>query len=68
MSVPRHTGTLPVLNKHAAEQAAKSGLALGGRVNKVSAFDRKHYFYGDLPPGYQVDTRHSFEIDFLPGK
>eukprot|EP01132_Coremiostelium_polycephalum_P005333 gene5333-6653_t len=47
-------GTLPVLNQRCVDQAVKTGLALGGTVNRYSHFDRKHYFYQDLPQGYQI--------------
>ena len=47
-------GMLPVLNKHCVEQAVKTGLGLNAKINKVSRFDRKNYFYPDLPPGYQI--------------
>lgn len=49
-----HPGTLPVLNKRCVEAAVKTALALNATVNKVSSFDRKHYFYPDLPAGYQI--------------
>ena len=47
-------GSLPVLNKGAAELAVKAALALNLQINKVSIFDRKNYFYPDLPKGYQI--------------
>ncbi|KAM8969706.1 glutamyl-tRNA(Gln) amidotransferase subunit B, mitochondrial isoform X1 [Sarcophilus harrisii] len=47
-------GTLPVLNKRCVEAAVMTGLALNCTVNKKSLFDRKHYFYADLPAGYQI--------------
>jgi aspartyl-tRNA(Asn)/glutamyl-tRNA(Gln) amidotransferase subunit B len=47
-------GMLPVLNRHCVEQAVKTGLALDAEINLVSVFDRKNYFYADLPPGYQI--------------
>ena len=47
-------GMLPVLNKFAIEQAVKTGLALGAQINLKSVFDRKNYFYADLPQGYQI--------------
>lgn len=47
-------GMLPVLNKEAINLAIKAGLALNSKVAYVSRFDRKHYFYPDLPKGYQT--------------
>lgn len=47
-------GMLPVLNHACVDQAIKTGLGLNGTVNLVSAFDRKNYFYADLPSGYQI--------------
>lgn len=47
-------GTLPILNMFCIEQAVKTGLAINGQINKYSVFDRKHYFYPDLPNGYQI--------------
>ncbi|XP_014680431.1 PREDICTED: glutamyl-tRNA(Gln) amidotransferase subunit B, mitochondrial-like [Priapulus caudatus] len=47
-------GTLPVINKRCVEAAVMTALALNCSVNKVSKFDRKHYFYADLPAGYQI--------------
>ena len=47
-------GTLPVLNKGAVEKAMKFGLAIGAKVASRSIFDRKNYFYPDLPKGYQI--------------
>jgi aspartyl-tRNA(Asn)/glutamyl-tRNA(Gln) amidotransferase subunit B len=47
-------GMLPVLNKHAVEQAVKTGLGLNAGINKTSVFERKNYFYPDLPQGYQI--------------
>lgn len=47
-------GMLPVLNEHCVKQAIKTGLALCARINKRSRFDRKNYFYPDLPQGYQI--------------
>ncbi|RWS27125.1 putative glutamyl-tRNA(Gln) amidotransferase subunit B-like protein [Leptotrombidium deliense] len=47
-------GTLPVLNKRCVEAAIISGLALNCAIAKQCTFDRKHYFYADLPSGYQI--------------
>uniref|UniRef100_A0A669CJ83 Glutamyl-tRNA(Gln) amidotransferase subunit B, mitochondrial n=1 Tax=Oreochromis niloticus TaxID=8128 RepID=A0A669CJ83_ORENI len=47
-------GTLPVLNKRCVEAAVMTGLALNCAINRKSLFDRKHYFYADLPAGYQI--------------
>lgn len=47
-------GTLPVLNRGAVERAMKFGMAIGATVAKRSIFDRKNYFYPDLPKGYQI--------------
>ncbi len=47
-------GTLPVLNWEAVRLAVKAGLALGCHINRYSAFDRKNYFYPDLPKAYQI--------------
>jgi aspartyl-tRNA(Asn)/glutamyl-tRNA(Gln) amidotransferase subunit B len=47
-------GMLPVINRHCVEQAVKTGLGLAAEINPVSVFDRKNYFYPDLPAGYQI--------------
>ncbi len=47
-------GMLPVINRHCVEQAVKTGLGLNAQINLHSIFDRKNYFYPDLPPGYQI--------------
>ncbi|MDP5110225.1 MAG: Asp-tRNA(Asn)/Glu-tRNA(Gln) amidotransferase subunit GatB [Rickettsiaceae bacterium] len=47
-------GMLPVLNKYCVEQAIKTGLGINAQINKISVFDRKNYFYADLPQGYQI--------------
>lgn len=47
-------GMLPVLNKKCIEQAVKTGVGINAKINKVSVFDRKNYFYADLPQGYQI--------------
>lgn len=50
-------GALPVLNRRAVELALRVALALGAEVQRVSQFDRKNYFYPDLPKGYQITQR-----------
>lgn len=47
-------GTLPVLNREAVTLAIRAGIALNADIASVSSFDRKHYFYPDLPKGYQI--------------
>ena len=47
-------GMLPVINRVCVEQAVRTGLGLNAQINKVSRFDRKNYFYADLPSGYQI--------------
>ena len=47
-------GMLPVINRKCVEQAVRTGLGLKARINLTSVFDRKNYFYPDLPPGYQI--------------
>jgi len=49
-----HPGTLPTINKQAVESVLRVGLALGGKIPDYSRFDRKNYFYPDLPKGYQI--------------
>jgi aspartyl-tRNA(Asn)/glutamyl-tRNA(Gln) amidotransferase subunit B len=57
-------GMLPVLNEHCVEQAVLTGLGINGTVNKYSRFDRKNYFYADLPQGYQISQ---FEFPIVTG-
>ena len=52
-------GTLPVLNTEALRMAVKFGLSIGAEIGKKSVFDRKNYFYPDLPKGYQTS-----QLDF----
>ena len=47
-------GMLPVINQECVAQAVRTGLGLGAQINLVSRFDRKNYFYADLPAGYQI--------------
>jgi aspartyl-tRNA(Asn)/glutamyl-tRNA(Gln) amidotransferase subunit B len=47
-------GMLPVINRHCVEQAVRTGLGLKAKINPWSRFDRKNYFYPDLPQGYQI--------------
>ena len=47
-------GMLPVINKFCVEQAVRTGLGLKAEINNTSVFDRKNYFYPDLPQGYQI--------------
>lgn len=67
-------GTLPVLNRRCVELGIKTALALSCKVNEVSTFDRKHYFYADLPTGYQITQQRAplasdgvihFQVDFI---
>ncbi|MDR3031154.1 MAG: Asp-tRNA(Asn)/Glu-tRNA(Gln) amidotransferase subunit GatB [Holosporales bacterium] len=67
-------GMLPVLNENAIDQAIKSGFGIKGTVNRVSRFDRKNYFYPDLPSGYQISqfyypivSNGQIEIDLQDG-
>ncbi|XP_034441963.1 glutamyl-tRNA(Gln) amidotransferase subunit B, mitochondrial [Hippoglossus hippoglossus] len=57
-------GTLPVLNRRCVEAAVMTGLALNCTINRKSLFDRKHYFYADLPAGYQItQQRRPIAVD-----
>ncbi|MBU1178976.1 Asp-tRNA(Asn)/Glu-tRNA(Gln) amidotransferase subunit GatB [Patescibacteria group bacterium] len=59
-----YPGTLPVINKEAVKEVLRLGLALGGELADYSRFDRKNYFYPDLPKGYQISQ---FEYPFVRG-
>ena len=52
-------GMLPVINRECVRQAVRTGLGLNARINRVSVFDRKNYFYPDLPQGYQISQYKS---------
>ena len=54
-------GMLPVINEFCIKQAIKTGLGLNAKINKFSVFDRKNYFYADLPQGYQI-SQYKFPI------
>jgi aspartyl-tRNA(Asn)/glutamyl-tRNA(Gln) amidotransferase subunit B len=67
-------GMLPVLNGYCVEQAVRTGLGLNAAINKVSVFERKNYFYPDLPQGYQISQfqhpivgKGVIEIDLADG-
>ncbi len=67
-------GMLPVINDYCVEQAVRSGLGLKAQINLRSAFDRKNYFYPDLPQGYQISQLYhpivgegEVRVDLAPG-
>ena len=67
-------GMLPVINERRVEQAVRTGLGLNARINLRSVFDRKNYFYADLPAGYQISQfkdpivgEGAVEIDLADG-
>lgn len=67
-------GMLPVLNEYCVEQAVRTGLGLNSQVNMKSVFERKNYFYPDLPQGYQISQflhpiigKGAIEIDLPDG-
>ncbi|PPR42883.1 MAG: Aspartyl/glutamyl-tRNA(Asn/Gln) amidotransferase subunit B, partial [Alphaproteobacteria bacterium MarineAlpha5_Bin11] len=68
-------GMLPVINEFCIKQAVKTGLGLKAKINKYSVFDRKNYFYADLPQGYQISQYKNpivgsgeIQIDLPEGK
>jgi aspartyl-tRNA(Asn)/glutamyl-tRNA(Gln) amidotransferase subunit B len=68
-------GMLPVINRECVAQAVRTGLGLNAHINVVSRFDRKNYFYADLPAGYQISQyQHpivgegTIEIELAEGK
>ncbi|TAJ32670.1 MAG: Asp-tRNA(Asn)/Glu-tRNA(Gln) amidotransferase subunit GatB [Reyranella sp.] len=68
-------GMLPVINERCVEQAVRTGLGLNAKINLRSVFDRKNYFYADLPQGYQISQfkdpivgEGQVEIDLPDGK
>ncbi len=68
-------GMLPVINQRCVEQAVRTGLGLNAKINLHSVFDRKNYFYADLPAGYQISQykdpivgEGAVEIDLPDGK
>src|ERR1700686_4802023 len=52
-------GMLPVINRECVKQAVRTGLGLNAKINLKSVFDRKNYFYPDLPQGYQISQYKS---------
>ncbi|WP_435641584.1 Asp-tRNA(Asn)/Glu-tRNA(Gln) amidotransferase subunit GatB [Micavibrio aeruginosavorus] len=67
-------GMLPVLNEYCVEQAVRTGLGLNAQINMTSVFERKNYFYPDLPQGYQISQflhpivgKGEIEIDLPDG-
>lgn len=67
-------GMLPVINEFCVAQAVRTGLGLKAQINLVSAFDRKNYFYPDLPQGYQISQLYhpivgegEIIVDMAPG-
>ncbi|MGI9396887.1 MAG: Asp-tRNA(Asn)/Glu-tRNA(Gln) amidotransferase subunit GatB [Paracoccaceae bacterium] len=67
-------GMLPVINEFCVEQAVRTGLGLQAKINLFSAFDRKNYFYPDLPQGYQISQLYhpivgegKVIVDMAPG-
>ena len=68
-------GMLPSVNRYCIEQAVRSGLGLNAEINRYSVFERKNYFYPDLPNGYQISQyakplvgRGELPIDLADGR
>lgn len=59
-----HPGALPTMNKEAIRSVLKTGMALGGKIADYSEFDRKNYFYPDIPKGYQISQ---YKFPFVSG-
>src|SRR5689334_23695721 len=66
-------GMLPVINRECVAQAVRTGLGLKAKINRRSTFDRKNYFYPDLPQGYQISQYKSpivgegeIQVDLTP--
>lgn len=59
-----HPGTLPVINREAVRHVLRVGTALGGKIADYTEFDRKNYFYPDLPKGYQISQ---YEYPLITG-
>jgi len=59
-----HPGTLPVINQEAVRKVIKTGLALNSQIPEQAKFDRKNYFYPDLPKGYQISQ---YDMPFCQG-
>ena len=59
-----HPGTLPVINKEAIKHVLKVGLSMGSKLADFSEFDRKNYFYPDIPKGYQISQ---YKYPLVPG-
>src|SRR6187551_3815141 len=59
-----HPGTLPVINKEAVKSVIKVGLSIGGEIADFTEFDRKNYFYPDIPKGYQITQ---YKYPFVSG-
>src|SRR6476469_4789581 len=68
-------GMLPVINRECVAQAVRTGLGLKAQINRRSTFDRKNYFYPDLPQGYQISQYKSpivgegeIQVDLTPDR